>query len=231
MLRKMMLAALAGAMLPGAVAQNVTNIQAKPGNSAYAEDVRGVIVRSPYGLCWRTGYWTPSDAVAGCDGELAPPVAKAIAPPVSPPVITAPTPAPVVEPAIPLPARCDFAITLRNEETFAFNTAQLTAAAIRRLDSEFLPRLAACHTLDGVRVTGHADWMGTHQYNQQLSEKRADAVAAFLRNKGIDIPLETVGTGENEPIQTCNDQLKRQEMIKCLAPNRRVTIDVRGLTK
>jgi OOP family OmpA-OmpF porin len=31
------------------------------------QDARGVIARDPFGLCWRTGYWTPADAVPGCD--------------------------------------------------------------------------------------------------------------------------------------------------------------------
>src|ERR1700739_2588312 len=34
--------------------------------SAYVQDARGVIARDPYGLCWRTVYWTPADAVPGC---------------------------------------------------------------------------------------------------------------------------------------------------------------------
>ena len=53
-----------------ASAQVVTDIQAKQPNSAYVQDSRGVIVRDPFGLCWRTGYWTPADAVPGCDGPL-----------------------------------------------------------------------------------------------------------------------------------------------------------------
>ena len=48
-----------------ASAQVVTDIQAKTPNSAYVQDSRGVIVRDPFGLCWRTGYWTPADAVPG----------------------------------------------------------------------------------------------------------------------------------------------------------------------
>ena len=53
-----------------ASAQVVTDIKAKTPNSAYVQDSRGVIVRDPFGLCWRTGQWTPADAVPGCDGPL-----------------------------------------------------------------------------------------------------------------------------------------------------------------
>lgn len=44
-----------------------TDIKGKTPHSAYVTDSRGVIVRNPFGLCWRTGYWTPADAVPGCD--------------------------------------------------------------------------------------------------------------------------------------------------------------------
>lgn len=34
----------------------------------YLTDTNGQIVRSGTGLCWHTGYWTPANAVEGCDG-------------------------------------------------------------------------------------------------------------------------------------------------------------------
>ncbi|HZW13906.1 MAG TPA: OmpA family protein, partial [Noviherbaspirillum sp.] len=55
------------------------DIKAKTPNSAYLQDSRGVVARDPFGLCWRTGTWTPADAVGGCDGEIAKPAA-AVAP-------------------------------------------------------------------------------------------------------------------------------------------------------
>ncbi|HYD81826.1 MAG TPA: OmpA family protein, partial [Paucimonas sp.] len=105
-----------------------TDIKAKTPNSAYLQDGRGVITRSGTGLCWRAGYWTPADAVPGCDGELAPPVQK----PTAPPVAVTPPPPPPPPPAPP--KRCDFSVTLANDETFTFNKAELTDAARKRID-------------------------------------------------------------------------------------------------
>ena len=48
------------------------DIKAATPKSAYVQDARGVIARDPFGLCWRTGYWTPADAVPGCDQILNP---------------------------------------------------------------------------------------------------------------------------------------------------------------
>lgn len=61
-----LLGLLLGAAFP-AHAQNHTAIAATPG-AAYGQDNQGSIARSQYGLCWRTGYWTPSDSLSGCDG-------------------------------------------------------------------------------------------------------------------------------------------------------------------
>lgn len=197
------------------------DIQARTPNSAYLQDSRGVIARNPFGLCWRAGTWTPADAVAGCDGELASPVAKAIAPAVAPA-----TPA-----AAAAPKRCDFSVTLSSDQTFAFNKATLTAAAKKRIDDEVLAKLGTCAKVDIVMITGHADRLGSHQYNQKLSEKRADAVAAYVKSKGVNAGIDTLGAGKTQSIKACDDKLPRAQLIECLAPNRRVVIEARGLAK
>jgi len=224
-MQKTILSVLIAGTAASAFAQ--TNIQAKTPYSAYVQDGRGVIARSGFGLCWRTGYWTPADAVPGCDGELAPPVPK----PVAPPVVQAPPPPPP-PPAPPAPPkRCDFTVTLASDQTFAFNKAVLTDAAKARIDGEVMSKLAACGKVEIVLVTGHTDKLGTQQYNQKLSEKRADTVAAYLNSKGVDAPLDTLGVGKTQSVQACDDKLPRAKLIECLAPNRRVTIEVRGLAR
>jgi hypothetical protein len=54
-----------------AVCAVTTDIKAPTPYSGYVQDARGVIARDPFGLCWRTGYWTPADAVPGCDRRCA----------------------------------------------------------------------------------------------------------------------------------------------------------------
>lgn len=224
MLTKLSLGFIISTVASSAFAQ--TNIQSRTDSSAYAQDGRGVIARNPFGLCWRTGYWTQADAVTGCDGELAPPVAKFIAPPV---VATAPPAPAVAKPTAPI--RCDFTVTLQNDETFAFNNAMLSNAAKKRIATEVLDKLAACEKLDRIIVIGHTDRLGTQQYNQQLSNKRAETVAAYLQYKGVSAPIETRGAGKAQAIKTCNGKLPRKELIACLAPNRRVILEIYGTAK
>jgi OOP family OmpA-OmpF porin len=223
MIKKLALGLL-GACATGAFAQTFSDIQVNPNQSAYLQDSRGVVARSPFGLCWRSGYWTSTDAVAGCDGELVPPIVKPTAPPIAPSAAAAPV-APVA------PKRCDFAVTLSSDETFAFDKAVLSSAAKKRISDEVLTKLASCAKIDTVLVTGHTDRLGSPQYNQKLSEKRADAVAAYLKSQGVAANIDTLGFGKTQSAKSCNDKLPRAKLIECLAPNRRVVIEVRGIAK
>ena len=224
MLNQLALSLIISTSATAAFAQSATNIQAPAGSSAYVQDVRGVIARNPNGLCWRTGFWTPADAVPGCDGELVPPVVKAIAPD----IVAAPAP---VAPAPVAPKRCDFAATFANEQTFAFDSAVLTDDAKKRIENEVLNKLDSCNKVDIIIVTGHTDRLGSQQYNQKLSDRRAEIVAAYLKDKGVSAPIDTLGVGKTQSIKPCSDKLARKELISCLAPNRRVVIEVRGQAK
>ncbi|HJV79242.1 OmpA family protein [Noviherbaspirillum sp.] len=224
MLNKITLGLALGISALAAHAQTASDIKANPEKSAYLQDSRGVIARSPFGLCWRIGDWTPADAVAGCDGELAPPVAKPTAPAVVAPVAQAPA-------APAAPKRCDFAVTLSSDETFEFNKATLSSAAKTRIDNDVLAKLSNCASVEIVLVTGHTDRLGSHPYNQRLSEKRANAVAAYLKSKGVTANIDTLGAGKTQSIKACDDKLPRKQLIACLAPNRRVVIEARGIAK
>ena len=156
------------------------------------------------------------------------------------PAAPAPAPAPVQQaprPAAPAPApapvaaprRCDAAVTFQNEETFPFAKDELTSAAKGRLDRDVLGRLAACAGVEAVVIEGHADRLGGQQYNQKLSERRAESVKAYLASKGADPnKVETIGMGKTVPAKFCRDVKQRAELIACLAPNRRAAISIKG---
>lgn len=231
MLKHMACGIVIGTAMAAASAQ--TDIQAHPGSSAYMQDGRAVVARSQYGLCWRSGSWTPEDAVPGCDGELVPPVTKPTAPDIvaPPPAAAAPSGAePAALPALPFAARrCDFTVTLPSDQ--AFNKAELSTAARKRIDDEALAKLASCARIDLIRVIAHTDQLGSEQRNQKLSEQRANMVAAYLKSKGAAAPIEAHGAGAVQPVKSCNGSTSRAELIQCLAPNRRITIEARGIAK
>jgi OOP family OmpA-OmpF porin len=83
-----------------------------------------------------------------------------------------------------------------------------------------------------VQIDGHADRIGTHPYNQRLSERRAEAVRAYLVSRGFNASsMESIGFGKTNPVKSCPGVLTpqtRKQLIECLAPNRRVVVSVRG---
>ncbi|QJB70732.1 OmpA family protein [Parasphingorhabdus halotolerans] len=76
-----------------------------------------------------------------------------------------------------------------------------------------------------VDVLGHTDSTGTDAYNQALSERRAESVANFLSNSGVQrARLATKGYGESQPIATNTTEEGR-------AANRRVEIKIVPITE
>ena len=50
-------------------------------------------------------------------------------------------------------------------------------------------------------MTGYTDWIGGEEYNRDLSQRRADAVVAYLRAAGIGADrLSSVGKGLKDTI-------------------------------
>ena len=99
---------------------------------------------------------------------------------------------------------------------FATGKAQLSPQAnmsVTKL-SEFLKN----HPTRNVLIEGHTDSVGSDEYNQVLSGKRADSVKYELRNNGVEASrITTVGYGEKYPVAS-NDSANSRAM------NRRVDV-------
>jgi OOP family OmpA-OmpF porin len=233
MTRRLVTGALVGALAvvycTGAAAQ------ANPTNSGYVLSPQTPpeinVVRNGSGnLCWRTGYWTPAMAIVACDPDLvpkppapAPAPAPAVAPPPPPPPSPAPAPAPAPAPQVQK-------ITLASKALFDFDKAVLKPEGMAAIDSEIIAKLKDVQKLELVLVTGHTDRIGSQAYNQKLSERRADAVRNYLVSKGVaKDKIETLGMGKTQPVPgvTCT-MTAMKELIACLAPNRRVEVEVKG---
>ena len=141
----------------------------------------------------------------------------------------APAPAPAPAPVVAAPKPCDAAVTFQNEEVFAFMKSDLSQAARARLDRDVVAKLASCASVEAVVVEGHTDRLGSHKYNQKLSEGRAESVKAYLVSKGTGADkIETLGMGKTVPAKFCPGIKGRSELIACLAPNRRAIVSIKG---
>ncbi len=112
----------------------------------------------------------------------------------------------------------DEVIVLSDKVLFDFNSSTLTPAANQVL-ADISKRLTDSAIIS-VLVKGHTDSVGSEAFNQQLSQRRADSVAAFLVSQGVAADkLHTEGHGEGQPVaDNATDEGRAQ--------NRRVEIVV-----
>ena len=196
--------------------------QAQATNSVYVIDSRGQVATSGFGLCVRTGFWTPAAAAkdpAGCkcDKDLLP---KEVCEPK------------VAAPAAPKPAAFGEKVTIAADALFDFNKATLCPEGLKKLDEVAVK--ADSLVLEVVIAVGHADRIGSAAYNQKLSEKRAASVKDYLVKKGIPANrVYTEGKGSKQPVTKPNQCKgpKSAKVIACLQPDRRVDIEIIGTKK
>ena len=134
-------------------------------------------------VCVRTSDWTPARAAAAkacqqCTPDLCPkPVAAAPAPKAAP-APTKPEASPRAAPEKMLPQKINFSA----DALFDFDKAVLKPEGKAMLDE--LARTLQGAKYEVIVATGHADRFGTVEYNQKLSERRADAVKHYHRGQG-----------------------------------------------
>ena len=168
------------------------------------------------GLLWTFGAEPPRPAPRVA---AAPPPAPRVAPP--PPVEVAPPPPPPPPPVQRM--------TLDASKLFELNSARVVAP-VPELDS-FAAAMQNYPEVSNVMITGHTDQLGSAAYNRGLSQRRADAVKAYLVSKGVAASrLSAQGVGSTRLVTDCKERT-RAAMITCGQPNRRVEVEPITVTK
>ncbi|WP_428506681.1 OmpA family protein [Roseateles sp.] len=170
---------------------------------------------------------TPAPRVSAV--QQAQPVMMAAAPPPAAPmpeVVPVPLPPPAA--GIPIPPR---RMSFSAESLFSFDEAAIQPAGARALD-------ALAQELKGtdfqlIMVEGHTDRLGSSEYNQTLSQERAEAVKNYLVNTGgiAANKISAVGKSESMPVtrpEDCKGQGKSAALISCLKADRRVEVEVQA---
>ena len=184
----------------------------------YLTDQRNGIVKDPFNLCWRTGFWTPALAHCECDADLIP---RDICFPPPPKPAAAPPPPPAPAPAPPPPPKpVTEKVTFAADVFFDFDKSVLKPEGKAKLD-DLVSKLKGIN-LEVIIAIGHTDSIGSVEYNLKLSVRRAEAVKAYLVSKGIEPNrIYTEGKGKAQPIADNRTAEGR-------AKNRRVEIEVVG---
>ncbi len=102
---------------------------------------------------------------------------------------------------------------------FGFDSADLSDDAKRVLD-DLISALDGRESVKSVTIRGYADATGPEEYNEQLSQRRAESVRNYLRDKGIQADDWNVEAfGEGNPVASNDDERGRSE-------NRRVVVEM-----
>ncbi|WP_426056100.1 OmpA family protein [Janthinobacterium sp. PSPC2-1] len=131
-------------------------------------------------------------------------------------------PAPLIE-AKPAPAPVSEKVSFASEALFDFDQSTLKPQGKAALD-QLLSQLTGMD-LEVIVTVGHTDAVGSDAYNQKLSQRRAEAVKAYLVAQGVETSrVYTEGKGETQPVADNTTAAGR-------AKNRRVTVEVVGTRK
>ncbi len=121
---------------------------------------------------------------------------------------------------------------LSGDALFAFGRSDLnglTAAGRESLDM-LTARIRKDYVrIDSVHVIGHADPLGSPDFNERLSLNRANTVRQYLKTRGqIAAPVTAEGRGARELVETRCDRQPKSAAISCNQANRRVVTEVIG---
>lgn len=178
-------------------------------------------------------------AAAAVAPSAAPDLARVVAsavPPHATPAVAPPTPEPAATLAAgSAPPAVDRSAAMQEAAASPASVEVEAAMAYFPFDSDVLTQ-AGRTALDAwlrqapagvkVHITGHADRLGPAPYNLSLSLRRAAAAKRYLAQQGIpEQAMHIAAMGESAPMVRCKGGLSAAT-IKCLAPNRRVGIDV-----
>ena len=161
----------------------------------YWVDRAGNYVSDGDGHCLHTSNWRSGNDCTETDADNTPVAPVKAAAPVA-------TPAPVMKHAEPIktsPAPKYRQLSLESGASFELGGSTLSSAGKASV-ADLLAKFKG-ENIKQVIVEGHTDDRGPAAFNQQLSEKRAQAVKAELVANGIDAQvIQTTGYGESRPV-------------------------------
>ncbi len=197
--------------------------------AGHAEEQTGWRAATPHVMMVEDGLRRAGVEAASC----AQPVVARAAPASSAAQVVALAPVSVAAPAVREVSKETFVIMA--DTLFRFDKSgrdEMLPGGKERLNA-VANRLKSYASIATLNIAGHTDRLGSDEYNNPLSQRRAATVLEHLGSLGVKAAKsEAVGKGEREPVTTqCSDKRPRAQQIICLQPDRRVTIEVTGVVK
>lgn len=142
----------------------------------------------------------------------------------------------LVQPVAALPEVKKVNIDLAADTLFKFNGSseadllpkgrQEILNVAQQISSQFV-------SIQQINLVGHTDRLGSAQYNQVLGQNRANTVRNILVQNGVDAAvIHTQSAGKNQPVTDgCFAIQAREALQACLQPDRRVSVEILGITQ
>jgi len=215
---KLLSVAMAAAILTGcgtfAGGGGASDGEGMKATKSHVASSSGTIVGLSGDGCLRSSYFDSEVGSCGGDGDAMAKPEKA--PEAAPP----PPPPPPPEPKTAEPASVE-KVVLSGRALFPYDSADLTSQGNREMDG-LIDKLGSYQDIELIDVVGHADSRGSLEYNQGLSERRAETVKGKLEGAFPQVPITASGLGETAPIAD-NETAEGRRL------NRRVEIRVEAI--
>jgi OOP family OmpA-OmpF porin len=197
------------------------------GIPGYVTDSFGKLVRDAEKRCVKTGTWELKNLIPECDTTPVAPIqpgttVKTL--PVAPAIVETPLPEVTPTPA-PIVLKKSETLSLSALVLFGFDKYKLSSTGEQVLDM-IITELNKTE-YKSISLDGYTDRFGTAKYNLKLSQKRADAVKAYLVAHGVDASkIKTTGHGKTKFRTTPTDckGLKGAKLKVCYSDDRRVEL-------
>lgn len=116
---------------------------------------------------------------------------------------------------------------IKIESLFDFGLSTLNDDGVHRIKELAAKIKANMSAGDKILISGYADRIGSQEYNQSLSQRRADSIKMILIQSGIpSSSIDALGFGSSSPKVFCPGKVDKQ-IIACLSENRRIVVDVK----
>lgn len=123
-------------------------------------------------------------------------------------------------------------IRLNRKVLFDFNKTKLSSKEQENLRI-FYSELVDLELVNPkIVIFGYTDHIGSPSINQRISDMRAKEVYNYLASLGLsinDIEIKGKGATDNGSKDQCLSSIIKSKLIECLAPNRHVNIEVKGV--
>lgn len=135
----------------------------------------------------------------------------------------------IVEKAAPVVQPKSRTFTLSSDLLFDFDSAEIKSSSAFNIDKMTASIQQEYSQIHSINVVGHTDYLGGESYNYNLALQRANTIKNELVRRGFNPSSMSISSmGESLPLTNNCHSMRLEQAKLCLAPDRRVEVQVIG---